>query len=153
MGRELNVVWVRPSARELLHDLRFAVRALCRDRGFTVAALAMLTLAVALNASVFTIMDAMLFRGYPLVKGTERLLYLQERFPSGRCCISYPDFEAWRTQSHAFEAMAFIGERAITFRDSHGRPADMLAFTISPNTFQLLGVQPMLGRDFVASDE
>jgi predicted permease len=146
-------VWVWPSVDEFVHDLRFAVRALYRDRGFTLAALAMLTLAVALNASVFTIMDAMLFRAYPLVKGNERLLYLQERFPSGQCCISYPDFEAWRTQSHAFEAMAFIGERAITFGDSNGRPADMLAFTISPNTFRLLGVQPVLGRDFVASDE
>jgi hypothetical protein len=47
----------------LLYDLQFALRGLRRDRAFTLAALAMLALAIGLNVTVFTIMDAMLFRG------------------------------------------------------------------------------------------
>jgi len=142
-----------PWLEDLIHDLRSALRGLRRDRAFTVAAVTMLTLAITLNVTVFTVMDAMLFRGFPFVKQNDRLVYLQERFPPGLCCISYPDFEEWRTQAQAFEGMAFVGERAIALRDGDGRPIDTMAFTVSANTFGLLGVPPMLGRDFVPADE
>jgi hypothetical protein len=55
----------------LSYDLRFALRGLWRDRAFTFAATAMLALAIGLNVTVFTVMDAMLFRGAPLVKGND----------------------------------------------------------------------------------
>jgi hypothetical protein len=62
-----------------------------------------------LNVTVFTVMNTMLFRGFPLVKKNDRLLYMQERYPSGLCCTSYLDFEDWRSQAHAFQGMAFVG--------------------------------------------
>ena len=68
----------------LLYDLRLSLRGLRRDRAFTITAIAMLALAIGLNATVFTVMDAMLFRGYPLVKRNDRLVYLQEQPPPGR---------------------------------------------------------------------
>jgi putative ABC transport system permease protein len=71
----------------------------------------------------------------------------------GVCCIAYPDFEEWRAQAHAFEGLAFVGERPISLRDGDGRPIDTQTFTVSANTFGLLGVSPMLGRDFVPADE
>jgi len=135
------------------YDLRLTLRSLRRDWLFTLAAIAMLTLAIALNVTVFTVTDAMLFRGYPLVKGNDRLVYLQERGPSGACCILYPDFEEWRSQARSFEGMAFVGGRSISFRDGDGRPIDMRTTTLSANTFGLLEVPPLLGRDFVAADE
>src|SRR2546428_4317230 len=92
----------------LFYDLRFALRGLRRDRAFTLAAIAMLALAIGLNVTVFTVMDAMLFRGFPLVKRNDRLVYLQERYPSGACCLSYEDFEDWRAQAQAFEGLAFV---------------------------------------------
>jgi putative ABC transport system permease protein len=140
----------------LFYDLRFAVRRLRRDRAFALAAVAMLALAIALNVTVFAIADAMLFRGYPLVARNDRLVYLQERYqtgPSPVCCISYPDFETWRAQTRSFDGLAFVGERVINLRDRDGRPLDLQAFIVSANTFALLGVRPMLGRDFVPSDE
>jgi putative ABC transport system permease protein len=137
----------------LLYDLGSTLRGLRRDRAFTLAAVAMLTLAIGLNVTVFTVTDAMLFRGFPLVKRNDRLVYLQERGPSGACCILYPDFEEWRSQAQSFEGMAFVGGRSITFRDGDGRPIDMRPTTVSANTFGLLGVPPMLGRDFTSADE
>lgn len=136
-----------------LYDLRFSLRALRRDRMFTFAVIAMLALAIGLNVTVFTVMDTILFRGYPLVKRNDRLVYLQERGPSGACCISYPDFQDWRAQAHAFEGLAIVSGKAITFRDGDGRPLDMRTTTVSANTFGLLGVPPMLGRDFAPADE
>jgi putative ABC transport system permease protein len=137
----------------LFYDLRFVLRGLRRDRAFTLAAIAMLALAIGLNVTVFIVMDAMLFRGFPLVQGNDRLVYIQERSPSGLCCISYPDFEDWRAQARAFEAMAFVGGRAISFRAGRGRPIDTSATTVGTNLFGLLGVRPLLGRDFVSADE
>jgi putative ABC transport system permease protein len=137
----------------VLYDLRLTLRGLRRDRTFTLAAIVMLTLAISLNATVFTVTDAMLFRGYPLVKRNDRLVYLQERGPSGACCILYPDFEEWRSQAQSFEGMAFVGGRSIALRDGDGRPIDMRATTLSANTFGLLGVAPILGRDFTPADE
>jgi len=137
----------------LRYDLRLTLRGLRRDRTFTLAAIAMLALAIGLNVTVFTVMDAILFRGSPLVTRNDRLLYIQERGPSGACCIAYLDFLDWRAQARAFEGLAIVTGRAVTFRDGDGRPLDMRTTTVSANTFGLLGVPPMLGRDFAPADE
>src|SRR5437867_4235528 len=137
----------------LFYDLRFALRGLLRDRAFTLAAVAMLALAIGLNATDFTVMDAMLFRGDPIVKRNNQLVYVGEHF-NGLCCISYLDFEDWRAQAKAFDEMAFVGGNApFSFRDGEGRSIDMIITTTSFNTFAVLGVKPILGRDFVQADE
>ena len=59
-----------PWLEGLFYDLRFALRRLRRDRAFTLAAIAMLALAIGLNVTVFAVMNTMLFRGFPLVRGT-----------------------------------------------------------------------------------
>ena len=142
-----------PWLEGLFYDLRFALRGLRRDGAFTLAAIAMLALAIGLNVTVFTVMDAILFRGAPLVKRNDRLLFIQERSPSGRCCVSYPDFEDWRSQAHAFQGLAFVADGLVPLRERRERPTDAFAFDVSTNLFRLLGVRPMLGRDFVPADE
>jgi predicted permease len=137
----------------LFYDARFALRGLRRDLGFTLAAVAMLTLAIGLNVTVFAIVDAMLFRGFPYVKENNRLLYLRNRYPSGLEGIPYPDFEDWRAQARAFTGMAFVTGRSISLRDSDGRSMDTQSWTVGANTFGLLGVAPFLGRDFTPADE
>ena len=73
----------------LLYDVRFALRQLRRERAFTLAAIAMLALALGLNATVFTVMDAVLFRGMPLAKRSDRLVYINMRKPSGPSTVLY----------------------------------------------------------------
>lgn len=136
-----------------LLDLRLSLRGLRRDWTFTLPSIAMLALALGLNATVFTVMDAMLFRGFPHVQQNERLVYLQERSRPGECCLSYADFEDWRAQATSFEGLAFVGGQAIALRDGDGRTTDTRAITVSANLFTLLGVRPIVGRDFVAADE
>jgi len=118
------------------------------------AAIATLALAIGLNVTVFTVMNAMLFRGFPLVTRNDQLLYLQEHSRSSPCCISYADFEEWRAQTTTFQGLAFVASNSpMSFRDVAGRPLDKLTFRVSANTFGLLGVAPILGRDFVPGDE
>jgi putative ABC transport system permease protein len=137
----------------LLFDLRQAVRSLRRDRAFSITMVVTLTVALALNATVFVVMDATLFRGFPLVEHNERLVFLQERGPSGPRPVPYADVEEWRRQAQAFTGFAFVAGRPITFRDHDGRPNDMRVWQVDANTFDLLGVEPLLGRDFVPADQ
>jgi predicted permease len=136
-----------------LYDLRFALRRLRRDRAFALTAIVTLALALGLNVTVFAVMNTMLFRGFPLVQRNDRLVYLQEQYPSGTGNITYLDFEDWRAQAHSFEGMAFVGEKNISLSYGVGRSLDASAFTVSTNAFGLLGVKPTLGRDFVPADE
>ena len=137
----------------LFYDLRFTLRGLRRDRAFTLAAIATLALAIGLNVTVFAVMNTMLFRGFPLVQRNDRLVYIQEQYPSGTGSITYLDFEDWRAQAHSFEGMAFVGEKNISLSYGQGRSLDASAFTVSTNAFGLLRVKPTLGRDFVPADE
>src|SRR6266850_2610858 len=112
---------------ELRQDVRYGLRTLRRDRAFSLAAIVMLALAIGLNVTVFTVMNAMLFRGLPLANRSDRLVYIDVRKPSGLPApFSYADFEAWRSQTQAFEGLAFRGAGGpITFREGNGRPIDM----------------------------
>lgn len=136
----------------MVYDLRFAWRGLRRDRACTLTAIATLTLAIALNVTVFAVMDTMLLRGLPLAQRPDRLVYIQERRAAGGGLISYADFADWRVEAKSFEGLAFVAESGISFKDGDGRPIDMSAFALSTNTFGLLGVHPMLGRDFAPAE-
>jgi len=141
---------------DLACDARYAWRGLVRrDRASSLAAVVMLALAIGLNGVVFTIVDAMLVRGFPLVKDNARLVMVQEIFPSNARGVSFPDFDEWRAQARSFEDMCAVASgRRVAFRDQHGgRPVDVPIWTVTANTFGLLGVGPMLGRDFVRADE
>jgi putative ABC transport system permease protein len=142
-----------PVIDSLLRDVRYSLRGLRRDRAFSLTAIVMLALAIGLNVTVFAVMNTMLFRGFPLVQRNNRLVYIQEQYPSGAGNITYLDFEAWRAQAHSFEGMAFVGEKNISLSYGAERSIDASAFTVSTNVFGLLGVKPALGRDFVPADE
>jgi putative ABC transport system permease protein len=137
----------------LLHDLRFAVRTLAREPVFTVATILILTLAVGLNVTTFRVMNAKLFHGYPLVKQNERLLFVDERFPTPGCCVSYSDFAVWRSEARSFQDMAFAVFKSAAVSENADTVRDVQIGATTANTFRLLGVAPALGRDFAPSDE
>ena len=148
--------WTWQWLDDLACDVGFACRGLMRrDRASSIAAVVMLALALGLNGGVFTIADAMLVRGFPLVKDNDRLVMVQEIFPSFARAVSFPDFDEWRAHARSFEDMCAVASgRRVAFRDRQGgRPVDLTIWTVTANTFGLLGVPPMLGRDFVRADE
>ena len=146
--RSWGIVWLEA----LLYDFRFALRGLARERLFTVAAILLLALAAGLNLTAFRMMDAMVFRSYPLVRENHRLLYLTEQYPTPGCCVSFIDFDQWRKQARSFQGMAFLGRKSITLSEGE-EDRQLWAYPITANTFGLLGVRPALGRDFQSADE
>lgn len=153
ISEDIRASWIPVCLDQMFQEFRYGFRTLWRDRAFALTAIVTLALAIGLNVSVFAVMNTMLFRGFPLVQKNDKLVYIQEQYPSATGTITYLDFEDWRAQAHSFEGMAFVGEKNITLGYGEGRSVDASAFTVSTNVFGLLSVKPLLGRDFVAADE
>jgi predicted permease len=151
----------------LVHDVRLAGRMLGKNRGFTLAAVVALGLGIGLNTSVFAIVNAAFFRDLPL-DDPGRLVAIQfrdNRAPQpGRdifgptaggsiVAVSYDDLRDWRNQTSSFEGLAANTPGVMNLSDD-GAPAERFRGSyLTANTFQLLRVAPILGRDFLASDD
>jgi len=133
----------------LLQDLRLALRQLRKSPGFTIAALVTLALAIGANALVFGVLNALILR--PLnVPQAERLFVIQHGSAVG--AHSYPDYLDLRRRNRSFDdiaAWAISQEGLDTGKD----PSSVWAYETSGNYFDVLQIQPYLGRFFHASDE
>jgi hypothetical protein len=132
-----------------LGDFRFAARTLIKNPGFTAVAVTMLALGIGVNATVFTVADAVLFKGFPKVPANDRLLYIS----NGGCCISYPDFEDIRAQAKSFQGMGITHGIGRALADGSGFAERIDVTEISADTFPAVRVQPILGRQFTAADQ
>ena len=142
-----------PAVENLTQDVRVALRLLRRNPGFTATAVVTLAIGLGLNAAVFTVTSAALFRGFRGVEGNDRLVYIGTQKDGRGCCVSLPDFEDWRAQARSVEGLGAVAELRIALGDANGVVERASATRISCNTFSLLGLRPMLGRDFTADDE
>jgi predicted permease len=133
----------------VLSDLRLAIRTLRKNPGFTAVALLTLAISVGINATVFTVTNAVLFKGFPLVARNDRIVYISD----GGCCIPYADFEDYRAQAKSFKRMAIVHGVGAVLNDSTGIAERISANENSWEVFRLVGAQPFMGRDFTAADE
>jgi len=156
-----NVEKIREECREismnllekLAHDIRYGVRTLAGSRGFTAAALASILLGVGATTTVFSLVNGVLLRPLPFGE-PERLVMVWESFrknPSnGRTSIaSYSD---WKSQNEVFEdlgAMQFYHPVTLTSA-AHSEQLEGQRLTV--NFFDILGVKPVLGRNFNPED-
>lgn len=132
-----------------MSDVRLALRNLRQSPGFTLVAITMLAVGIGVNATVFTVTSAVLFKGFPLVERNDRLLYIS----NGGCCISYPDFEDIRAQATSFQGMGVVHGISITLTDANGYGESLNATEVSADTFRVVGRRPIMGRDFTPADE
>ena len=136
----------------LLRDVRYAIRTLGQNPGFTAVTVMTLALGIGVNAAFFTVTNAVLFRGCRLVDRNDRILYIHSERNGQYSGVSYPDFEDWRTQARSFDGMGTVADLRITLNDQSGFPERYTATRITTNAFRLLGQNPIIGRDFASSD-
>jgi predicted permease len=132
-----------------LQDLRFGVRMLRRSPGFSILAILCLTLGIGTNAAVFSWIEGILIRPYPLVAHQDRMFALigTTRGAQQGNPLSYPDFRDLERNSTLCES--FIVDRIMGTTLSVGDRAERAAGGIvSANYFDALGVKPILGRGF-----
>jgi macrolide transport system ATP-binding/permease protein len=137
----------------LAQDARFGLRMLRRSPGFSIVAVLCLTLGIGANAVVGGWIEGILFRPFPGVANQDRLVHVAgtAKGEAGYTGLSFPDFSDLQRESTLFDA--FIVSKITGTTISTGDRAERLVgLMVSPNYFQALGVQPVLGRGF-APDE
>jgi putative ABC transport system permease protein len=142
--------------RDFAEDVRFAVRQMRASVGFTLVATATLALGIGANSAIFALADATLLRPLPF-REPDRLVALIGRTPARSSpAVSVPTLEDVEKQSRSFEALAAIqlgagGGPLVTAPDGSVETGERLS--ISTRFFDVLGVVPVAGRSFRASDE
>jgi putative ABC transport system permease protein len=137
----------------LFQDLRYALRQLGKNPGFTLVAVLTLAIGIGANTAIYSVIEAVLLRQLPF--GTpDRLVWLNGKFPhSDEAGVSPPDFRDYRTSNRAFDRLAAMGYAPGPANLSGDKPEQVLTTIASANFFDCLGVRPLLGRDFVLADE
>ncbi len=137
-----------------MNDLKFAIRQLLKNPGFTAVAVLTLALGIGINTAMFSFIDAILLRPLPY-RDPEQLVNLFENhlghgWRQNR--IGAPVLDQWRKQTTVFAGIAAYDEQrcALTGR---GQPTVLSAGRVSANAFSLLGIQPVQGRDFRPDEE
>jgi macrolide transport system ATP-binding/permease protein len=143
VGFRLETVW---------QDFRFALRQLRRSPGFTVTAVLMLALGIGASVAIFAFVDAALIKPLPY-RDPNRLVDVNERaamFP--RSNLSYQDYVDWKKTNKVFSAMeVYTGNGYLLNTPTGTEPVP--AARVSDGFFRVLGVKPVLGRDFYAGED
>jgi putative ABC transport system permease protein len=137
--------------QDLAQDLRYGLRMLRKSPGFTAVEVLTLALGIGANTAVFTVANAFLLRPLPF-KDPDGLVVVygtQATIPRGPA--SFVEFEEWRQQARAFDAMSALSYTAFNFVGRH-EPHQIRGAQVSEGFFRLLGVSPYLGRDFYLAE-
>jgi predicted permease len=135
----------------VVQDLRYAIRMLRKSPGFSAVAVATLALAIGANAVVFAVLNALILR--PLNVPEAHSLYAIERRASFLDpSQSYPDYLDLRDRNRTFDGLAGYTATEAGL-DPGNNPSSVWAIEATGNYFDVLGIQPYLGRFFHGSDE
>ena len=143
-----------PVIETTLQDLRFGVRMLRRSPGFSALAILCLTLGIGANAAVFSWIEGILFRPYPLVAHQERLVAIggTARDEPGGTPLSWPDYQDLQRSCTLCETL-FVGKITGTTLSIGDRAERTTGSIVSANYFDAIGFPPMLGRGFLPDED
>ena len=139
---------------DLWQDLRYGLRMLVRNPGFTVVAVIALALGIGANSAIFSVVNTVLLKPLPY-KNPDALMTVWEDathlgFPFNT--PSPANFIDWREQNTVFEGMAAMAQRSFNLTGA-GEPERFDGRKVSGNLFTILGVEPVLGRNFLPEED
>jgi predicted permease len=143
-----SVVWLE----QLLEDIRFGLRMLRKNPGFTAVAILALALGIGANSAMFSVIEGVVFAPLRFLQ-PDRLVMVWEnnpRFP--RVYISYPNFQDWQRDARSFEQMAAFREEGVDLT-APGTPEHLDAKQVSSGFFSTLGAELALGREFSVEED
>ena len=133
-------------------DIRFALRQLRKNPGFAFTAIVVLTLGIGSSVAIFAFVDAALIKPLPY-KDPTRLVSVYETVPSCPLCnISYQNYLDWRRSDLPFSSLQAWTWASFLIDTPQGTEPGRGA-RVSDGFFRLLGVTPILGRDFYAGED
>ncbi len=138
----------------LMQDLRYSLRLLQKNPGFTLIVIATLALGIGANTAIFSVINAVLLRALPFTEA-ERIVAIGSTNTTDRAeldALSHPDFADFQAESDAFERMAHYYARGFLMASESGAVRFRGAIAGS-NLFPILGVKPLLGRTFLPNED
>jgi putative ABC transport system permease protein len=146
----LSFVWLDHFGR----DVRFAVRSLSKNLGFSIVALLTLALGIGANTAIFSVINGVVLQPLPYSKGDELILVRQQLPVVGveQMRFSVHDIEDYRNQNSTFSALVEYHEMSFVLL-GQPEPERVQTGVVSWNFFDVLGVKPLLGRGFRSTDE
>jgi putative ABC transport system permease protein len=132
--------------------LALAVRRLSASRSFTLVTVTTLALGIGVNAVLFSLADAVMFRPFPFAD-QERLVIAGEQVTDTRAEVSYANFVDWRRQTSAFTGLAAMGSSNWTMALMADEPVTVPYRAVSWDFFTVLGAGVEAGRDFSPEDD
>ncbi|HEV2349970.1 MAG TPA: ABC transporter permease [Terriglobia bacterium] len=138
----------------LLQDLRYGLRMLAKNPGFTAVAVLTLALGIGGNSTVFSWVEAVLLHPLTLVRDSGRMVAIETVMPNGEFhTSSYPDYKDYRDASQTFSGMIGFELVAVNTKlESEEQPQRDWGLLVTENYFDVLGVNAARGRTFHAED-
>jgi len=151
---DARAIWFPIRLDSLWQDLRVGLRMLRRSPGFSILAILCLTLGIGANAAVFSWIEGILFRPYPLVAHQERLVAIggTARDEPRGTPLSWPDFQDLQRNCTLCETV-FVSKITGTTLSIGDRAERTTGSIVSANYFDAIGVPPMLGRGFLPGED
>jgi hypothetical protein len=136
----------------LLNDLRYALRQLRKNPGFTALAVGTLALGIAANMTIFSWINSTLLNPIPAVAHTSNMITIMrgERSEHPTPPFSYLDYADLRESSHSFSGLLAYHDDYMAITGS-GRPERVYGTLASANYFEVLGVRPIMGRSLLST--
>lgn len=137
----------------LFQDIRYGVRLLIKNKGFTAVAVFALALGISANTAIFSVVNAILLKSLPYSE-PERLVVPVSVNPgrgSDRGSITYADYLDWRNETEVFENVAVYSSQSADLTGG-GEPERVQVAGVSEEYFAVMGVTPLIGRTFGADD-
>ncbi|HEV8134977.1 MAG TPA: ABC transporter permease [Pyrinomonadaceae bacterium] len=156
LHEDLRAIQIIPALEALRGDLTYAARMLRKNSGFAAAAVITLALGIGANTAIFSVCNAVLFKPLPYAE-PDRIVMLSERQRDGALGNVAPaNFVDWRDASRSFSGMAAV--RASSFAPNfilggQSEASRLTGGNVSSSFFSVLGVQFMLGRNFLLEEE
>ncbi len=138
----------------LFQDVRYGLGMLTRNPGFTCIAVLTLALGIGANTAIFSVVNGVLWSSMPYPQPEQLAMVWCDNRRQGipDDITSYPNFVDWRDRNKTFQGMAGVTSENFNLTGG-GQPEEISAASVSINFFQLIGVNPALGRVFSAEEE
>jgi putative ABC transport system permease protein len=132
---------------EMIQDLRFGVRMLMKQPGFTLIAVLTLALGIGANTAIFSVVNGVLLKSLPFPKSDQLLALSETSKEVPVMSVAYPNYLDWRAQQTVFEDLAarYIAGGVLT---GAGEPERVFGRWVTASFFSTLGVKPQIGRFF-----
>ncbi len=135
------------------HDLRYALRTLARNPGFAFVSILALALGIGANSAIFTVVNSVLLQPMHFYQAKQLVLVRERNLAAGfpQFSLSPGNYITYRDENHSFTGIAAIGGSSMNYAGAQ-EPERLIASRVSLNFFDVLHVQPLIGRTFTKEE-